>query len=219
MDDYNILHRKFEVDTEQQRFRRAPHDGFHVKDPSVLNEALMELAESIRKLTRPLEKERLVIIDFAPSDYRAALKLFRHEIQDNAYFLMLYTDLDTCIQRKSGVYEPHQNNHFVSEETMRTYYFHNDLPNIKIHLQTDYNVTDERIKIINNTDPSMSFFIEITWLAETIFNQQRDLTKETEKLHNIPVLASIHEPDQEAFVSQETEPIPVVTPIDESIEL
>ena len=218
MDDYNILFRMFKADSGQQRFRPTLDDGFDVIDSSVLNEALTELAGRVRKLRRPLENERLVIIEFAPSDYRAALKLFRREIQDNAYFLMLYTDINACIQRKSVAYSPNQGNHFVSEETIRTYYSQNDIPDIKILLETDYGVTNERVKTINNTGSSMSFFKEVAQFAKSILKQQIDRSKETEQLRSIPTLASINEPDQRAYASQKTEPIPVVIPVDESTD-
>jgi len=218
IDDYKILYRRFEADTEHRRFHRTSYDGFYVIDPSVLNESLVELAGRVQKLTRPLEKEMLVIIEFARSDYRTALELFRRELLHNAYLLLLYADIDRCIQRKSLVYSTNQDNHFVSEETIRTYYSHDDMPYITIHLKTNYGLTDEKIKIINNTGTSMSFFKEVTRFAEYIFEQEMDKSKETEKLPWVSASTSIDKLDREAHISQETEPMHIVTSIDESTE-
>src|SRR5215471_15205714 len=75
IDDYKILYSKFKTDVEHQRFRPTEQDGFDVIDSSVLDESLNEMAERVRKMTRHLEKERLIIIEFARGDHRKALKL------------------------------------------------------------------------------------------------------------------------------------------------
>lgn len=218
IDDYKILYRRFEADTERRRFHRTSYDGFFVIDPSVLNESLVELAGRVQKLTRPLEKEMLVIIEFARSDYRTALELFRRELLHNAYLLLLYADIDRCIQRKSLVYSTNQDNHFVSEETIRTYYSQDDMPYITMHLKTNYGLTDEKIKIINNTGTSMSFFKEVTRFAKYVFEQEMDKSRETEKFPRVSAPTSTNEPHQKSHVSQETEPIHIITTVDESTE-
>jgi len=216
--DYEILHRMFLDDTGGKKFRPAANGGFEVTDPAVLHEALKELAGRVQEFTFSLEKERLIIIEFARSDYRTALKLFRHELLHDAYLLLLYADINMCIQRKSVVYSANQDDHFVSEETIRTYYSYDDLPYIRAHLKANYGVTDERVKIIKNTGPSMSFFKEVTHFAQSLLKKETGISRETDQVPSISVPASSNEANQIAHVSQETEPIHIVASVDDSVE-
>ena len=66
--DYEILHKMFRNDIGSKKFRPMAYGGFDVTDPTVLHEALKELAGRVQEFTFSLEKERLVIIEFARSD-------------------------------------------------------------------------------------------------------------------------------------------------------
>jgi gluconate kinase len=128
----------------------------------------------------------LIMIEFARNNYREALKSFAPDFLQNAYFLFLETDIDTCVcrVRNCAVHAIKTNDHFVSEEIIRTYYAYDDIPQIVVNLKRDYGIEEQRVKVINNTQGSLKFFKEVNEFAVNILSRKR--CKDTEQLPTIP---------------------------------
>ena len=97
INDYDILKEMAQADTAHKNFRQTEHGGFDVQDFSVLDIALKDVEK--RAQHRSLEQDTLVIIEFARDDYSKALKWFSSGFLQDAYFLFMHLDLDTCVQR------------------------------------------------------------------------------------------------------------------------
>lgn len=199
--DYSILDMMFKADVECNRFLPTIHGGFDVNDFSVLNEALAELERKVRRLTRPLDKEMLITIEFARNNYREALKSFAPDFLWNAYFLFLQTDIDTCVHRvrNRAVHSTKTNDHYVSEEIIRIYYAYDDIPQIVVDLKRDYGIEERRVRVINNVQASLKFFKDVEEFAKSILPEKY---RETEQLSAVS-----------ALTSQMTEPIQAL-PVD-----
>lgn len=83
---------------------------------------------------------------------------------------------------------------------------------------TDYSLNDEMVKIIDNTGASMNFFKKVTRIAESIFKQEVRISRETELLLRVSISSPTDKLDQEALMSQETEPMYIITTVVESTE-
>jgi adenylate kinase family enzyme len=157
INDYDILKEMAQADTTHENFRQTEHSGFAVRNFSVLDVALRELENRAQHLS--LEQDTLVIIEFARDDYSKALKWFSPGFLQDAYFLFMHLDLDTCVQRiqKRITYTytdpPISDNHYVSEEIVRGYYQKDNRQYIKDSLKTDYSI----MKLIRNIDNSGSW--------------------------------------------------------------
>lgn len=170
--DYDILLRMFHADVGKEKFRAREHGGFDVHDLSVFDTALKELEEKIR-LHLPLEKRHTLSIEFARADYHQALKLFSSELLQDAYFLYIETDVDTCIQRiRERVAHPlSADDFFVSEDILRGYYGGESRPYIASSLREDFGIT-KHIEIIDNMGSEREFLESVGRFAEQILDQE-----------------------------------------------
>lgn len=217
--DYRILYKMFQDDTDGKKFCPVEYGGFDVLDPSVYDTALSRLEQGAHPSHS--EANELIIIEFARDNYSRALRLFSDTFPRDAYFLFIDADPNTCIRRiHSRVIHPATiDDHFVPEHIIKTFLHKENKQYVASDLKKDYGLTNERVKIINNTGSSMSFFNEFTSFVESILKHERDIAKETEKLRSISAPTSINETNKKAYGLQETEPsLPVVTPVDESTE-
>jgi gluconate kinase len=129
--DYNILYDMFQAELYnpsciQQHFELVDHNGFRVKDFSILDPALKTIQ---KKATASLGDcnpctQRLFIIEFARDDYIQALRQFDPAFLQDAHFLFLDADVDLCIQRiHDRVKHPASiDDHFVSNDIITGYY-------------------------------------------------------------------------------------------------
>src|SRR5450759_821323 len=124
--DYDILlgmllHEKLYTNysEDKRQFSETDHDGFDVRDFTVLDTALKELEKQVRLRCSP-SKDEIIIIEFARDDYKHALKQFSANFLKDAYFLFIEADIKTCIQRvKNRVKLPQtSDDHFVSEDIL-----------------------------------------------------------------------------------------------------
>ena len=67
--DYAILYEMFLADNEGKKFCSIEHGGFEVLDFSVLDEASLKLEKHIKQNMSSTTNGKLVIIEFARSDY------------------------------------------------------------------------------------------------------------------------------------------------------
>ena len=124
MDDYHILSRMSQEDTQRKKFRTTNYGGFDVLDPTVFDTAL-EILEQQVQTALEIERDGIITIEFARNDYRQALRCFSPDFLKDAYVFFIEADLNTCIQRiHQGVTNPitGSKRHFVSDYVMHTYY-------------------------------------------------------------------------------------------------
>ena len=171
--EYEILLQMFQEDTDHKKFSPTEHGGFDVLDFSVLDTALEKLKRRVCELVDSSKKE-LLLIEFARDDYSKALNQLGYDFLQDAYFLFMHLDLDTCVQRiqKRITYTytdpPISDNHYVSEEIVRGYYQKDNRQYIEDSLGTDYGIM-KLIRIIDNSGSLLELLDNVLWFVDIIF--------------------------------------------------
>jgi len=195
--DYDILHDMFQreknsPDNKLKNFRPTQHCGFDVTDFSILDTALKEVQKKALKHIEEYTSytQKLILIEFARDDYGKALSLFNPEFLRDAYVLFLDTDIDTCIQRvrKRITHPTTADDHFVSDEIIKCYYYKDNKPYITCNLAVDYDLDVKRIQIIDNICSYQSFNNQVSRFAELILRQNSQVQRKTLPLQNVPSL-------------------------------
>lgn len=154
--DYDILQEMFLLEElfphahKPKQFAAKEHYSFEVLDFAVLDTALVTLEQ--RVLGKPLHtNDELVVIEFGRQDYGQALNIFSDPFLQDAYFLFLHAELETCSQRINAriTMPPTPDNHFVSEEILRGYYGKQIIPPI-ITTSRGASIEQHRVKVVNN---------------------------------------------------------------------
>jgi len=220
VNDYEILYKMFQADKEPKggKFRPTAYYGFDVIDLTVYDKALMQLEQAV--LLSSSQANDFIILEFARDDYSKALSLFSKGFLKDAYFLFLDSDPDTCISRIHSrvIHRTTIDDHFVPEHIIRAFNKSNK-HYLASGLKTDYSVMDERVKIIDNSYTSLDFFkVEVTKFAESIFQRERYISSETEQLPRISATTPADKTNKKARLLQDTEPIQIVAPVDDSVE-
>lgn len=176
VDDYSILDWMYKND-HAGRFSPAStqFEGFHVNDPVVLDDALSFLWNRVDSaLTRALGRMTLVTIEFARSTYTTSLKQFGRDFLQASYFLFLDSDIDTCMARiEHRAQHPfYEGDHFVSPETMQTFYASDDIPSTRAMLKTEYGIDAKRIRVIYNLFSEEVFLSEVYQFIERVIRQE-----------------------------------------------
>ncbi len=171
--DYEILWRMYQADTEHKQFYPAQYNGFDVLDFSVLDTALKEVEKRAQRYMPFEDTPELIIIEFARDDYGEALKLFSRNFLQNAYFLFIETDVETCIERiyKRVAHHLTADDNFVSDYVLRNYYHKDNRHYILAHLRTDCG-TNKQIEIIDNTGSLHEFIDKVRRFAQQMFEQE-----------------------------------------------
>lgn len=162
--DFEILYKMYQADTEHKKFRPASYGGFDVLDPIVLDRALRELERKVQgRLSLALQE--CIVIEFARDDYARALRLFNPEILRNAHLLYIDADISICIERirRRVAYAATADDHFLSEEVLHGYYGRQYMPSNLPEI--------ERVTSINNNDSWQAFIKEIDQFIDDIFNE------------------------------------------------
>ena len=172
-DDYHILYEMFQADVEHRGFRPIKYGGFDVIDLSVFDVALRQLEKSAQAAIENEDRNKIVIIQFARGDYSQALRQFRGDLLQHAYFLFIDADLDTCIQRihRRVVHPTTLDDYFVSEELLRTYYSKDNKPYIFSGLKADHDIDDQKVMIIENIDSIEAFLRGVEPFVEFVFTR------------------------------------------------
>lgn len=95
--DYPILRKMFQAD-DGKRFRPTENNGFEVLDPLVYEEAFQHLKQEIQHF-QPSSTKTLITIEFTSNDYYKSMKLFGCEFLQEAHYLFMLADLQTCLLR------------------------------------------------------------------------------------------------------------------------
>jgi adenylate kinase family enzyme len=120
--DYDILREMFRQDTEHKNFSPEEYKGFYVTNPEMYDEALRKLQQSINQVNPA--GNQLVLIEFSRGDYAKSLKHFESSFSQNAAYLFIYSDINTCLERIAHrIKHPHYGNddHYVPERTFERF--------------------------------------------------------------------------------------------------
>jgi thymidylate kinase len=154
--DYYILLEMFRADQEGKRFSPTEYGGFDIHKHDAFDEGLKELERVVLKRKEaPDDKNELIIIEFARDDYCRALNLLSPELLQDAFFLFLDTDIDTCKQRiHDRVANPQtEDDHDVSVYIFESYY-QNDkrqyLTSLTSNLKGCCDINRDRVWVIDN---------------------------------------------------------------------
>jgi adenylate kinase family enzyme len=176
--DYDILYSMFrsESDPEYKRFRPTAHGGFDVIDLSVFDTALEKLEKIVEEEERRnSHKDELIIIEFARNDYRDALKCFNSDFLRSSYFIFVDADIETCIRRihdRITSCPATEDNHYVSEHIIKSYYYRDNWEYMGSHLKKVYGIEERRIEAVNNMGSLQEFITRVNRFADTIFTEE-----------------------------------------------
>src|SRR6266567_1890183 len=151
INDYAILEQMFHDDVERKKFRPADYGGFDVIDLAVIDAALEQLEQSVQYLIS-YKSEMVILIEFSRDDYRRAFKLFSEAFLQDAYFLYLDTEFETCKKRiRNRIDSPsYDDDYYVSEYIFDTYYHNDDGKCLSQILINEYGIDKQHIRGIDN---------------------------------------------------------------------
>src|SRR5690348_12583531 len=167
INDYPFLFALFEADIHHQQFQPSSYGGFDVTDFSVLYTVLKSVEHEAEHYQA--HDKQFLLLEFARNDYHQALKQFKTEFLQDSYFLFFTTDIDTCIHRvyQRSCHPTFNDDHFISEEMIRTYY-HEDYPLHPYRLVHEHDISEKRIRIIDNSGSRTAFYQQIKAFAEAL---------------------------------------------------
>lgn len=145
--DYDILYQMFQNERVTMRFTPASGGGFDIHDVQVFDDALKKLERDVLAYCHNIDNHQshsheLLIIEFAREDYDDTFKKLSQEILQDAYFLLIDAEFDTCrnrIKERTHIASSEPDNHNVSDFAMNTYFKEQHLPKdsaITSHLTT-----------------------------------------------------------------------------------
>ncbi len=173
--DYDILYSMFQAESNLQykKFRPTAHEGFDVIDMSVFDTALEKLEKLVREEEKKrLSKKELIIIEFARNDYREAFEFFDPEFLRSSYFIFVDADIETCIRRihdRIASCPAKEDNHYVSEYIIKSYYYRDNWEYMGSHLKKVYGIDEHRIEAVYNMGSLQEFINRVNRFADTIF--------------------------------------------------
>jgi len=168
--DHVILQEMFLADTEHKQFRPADHGGFDALDLDVIDIALQRLEQKVNQHLLPAKQEEIVLVEFARNDYQGAFQQFSHEFLQDAHFLYLNVNTETCKRRIiERIANPSsEDDFFVSEYIFNTYYNKGNEQSVPQILEKDYGIDKQRVKVIENNGSLDDIVAEINEFVDTI---------------------------------------------------
>jgi hypothetical protein len=150
------------ADLSHTRIRPTEYGGFEVLDFSVLDTALQLIECRVEKALKrhPLELPRIAIIEFARNDYLQALSQFAPDFLKDAHFLILESDVDTCIDRidrRIRYPECADDDTFIPVGIMEGYYQKDTTPDGIHEIQEAFGLTDHQIQLVRTDGPRDEF--------------------------------------------------------------
>jgi adenylate kinase family enzyme len=159
--DYKILRNMCIADLFHTRIRPTEFGGFEVLDFSVLDTALHIIERRVEKALKrhPFELPRIAIIEFARSDYLQALSRFDPDFLKAAHFLILESDVDTCLNRIDRRIRCREfdDDTFVPVNIMEDYYQEDNTPDKVRELQEAFGLNDQQIQLMSTDGPCDEF--------------------------------------------------------------
>jgi hypothetical protein len=161
INDDKILRNMCITDVLHTRIRPTEFGGFEVLDFSVLDTALHIIEHRVEKALKkhPLELPRIAIIEFARSDYIQALSQFDLDFLKDAHFLILESNVDTCIDRIERRIRRREfdDDIFVPVNIMEGYYQKDSTPDRVRELQEAFGLNDHQIQLMSADGPCDEF--------------------------------------------------------------
>jgi adenylate kinase family enzyme len=150
--DYGILQDMFLADSEHKQFKSADHGGFDIIDLNAFDIALKSLKQQVDEHISSAKSEEIILIEFSRNDYQRAFHQFSDEFLQDAYFLYLDAELDTCKPRiRDRVTKPTYNDdHYVSDYIFDAYYQGDNGRCLSNILKKDYKINQQRVLVIDN---------------------------------------------------------------------
>lgn len=187
INDYIILQDMFQSDTKHKQFKPADHGGFDVLDHLVFDTALRKLEQKVKIPISSEKLEKIVLIEFSRNDYEKAFRQFSQVFLQDAYFLYLHVDLETCKRRiQERIAHPDtEDDFFVSEYIFESYYSGDNgrfLPQI---LERIYRIDNQRVMVIDNSGSQEVSFALINRFVDTIIEFDAPLLRDTEPMQSI----------------------------------
>ncbi len=182
--DYEILQemfqfeKYFQLNEKLRKFQPREHEGFDVRDFSVLDDVLKELEKKIKFRYSEVRNEQLIVIEFARDYYGEALKLFSLNFLKDAYFLFINSDINTCIQRVHDrvAHSTSVDDHFVSDDILCSYYKRQRIPfkleRVDFLHSNKVQVITSRMHLINNKGSKQDFTRKINRFINSIIKHE-----------------------------------------------
>ena len=157
-------------DIEIKQFRSAGQGGFDVLDLTAFDTALKRLERATERCILTTKPERMILIEFARNDYLRAFQQFSDTFLQDAHFLHLDVETETC---KSRIRERTANpstkdDFFVSEYIFNTYYYKDDGQEIPQILERNYRIDKQKVARIDNNGSLLDSVAQINQFVDTI---------------------------------------------------
>jgi adenylate kinase family enzyme len=168
--DHVILKEMFLADSEGKLFQPTDHGGFDILDLNALDTALQVLEQAINQHLLSPKQEEIVLIEFSRNDYLRAFQQFSDTFLQDAHFLHLDVETETC---KSRIRERTANpstkdDFFVSEYIFNTYYYKDDGQEIPQILERNYRIDQQKVARIDNNGSLLDSVAQINQFVDTI---------------------------------------------------
>lgn len=186
INDYKHLWQQFILDKDHSRFEPIDDRGFNVRDPSVLNEALAEVIKEA-KACYEAQMYDLTIIEFARPIYGDALRRFGHTFLQDALFLFIDADLDTCFERiqiRAAYPQFPDDDIFLSKETLHHFYGEDNKDYMPAGLIDDFGLQDWQVKCIDNLGSKEEFEAQLSEFIQ-VFQERIGQSPETDPVQFI----------------------------------
>jgi adenylate kinase family enzyme len=172
--DHVILQNMFHTDSEGTQFRSADHGGFDILDLNVFDIALQMFEQNVNQHLLSAKQGEIVLIEFSRNDYQRAFQQFSRQFLQDAYFLYLDANIETCKRRISErITNPStDDDFFVSEYIFNAYYNEDDGRSIPQILERDYGIDKQRVEVIDNNGLLSDSIARINKFVDTICDQK-----------------------------------------------
>lgn len=186
INDYRYLRQKFLLDKEYIRFEPIENNGFNVRDPAVLDEALLEVIKEA-KASYAAQVYDLALIEFARPHYGKELRKFGHTFLQDALFLFIDADLNTCFERiENRTAHPRfpDDDIFVSRQTLQHFYSENYKDYMPDGLIDDFGLQNWQVKCIDNVGSLEEFEAQLSEFIQ-VFQEKIGQSPETDPIQSI----------------------------------
>ncbi len=150
--DYGILKTMSDCDTDKQ-FKPADVGGFDVLDLLAFDIALRGLEQVVNEDTKQAE---MILIEFSRNDYQRAFHQFSLAFFQDAYFLHLDAEVETCKRRVHDrtMHPVYEDDYPVSEYIFKKYYYGDDGRRLPHTFNKEYGIDKQRVLVVDNNFPS-----------------------------------------------------------------
>lgn len=199
INDYGYLYSEFQNEqnqgkavSKQARFKKTRNNGFEVKNPTVLDDALDYIATQAIQASANMIYD-VVILEFARSDYSASLKRFPSSLLQDACFLYIEVDMPTCIKRvknRSANTNKSPDDTYISPKTFKRYYSKDNGLYMSQGFIEEFVLGRKQVRMIHNMGSLKDFEDQIREFSKNILREISKL-RETDPVQNIsPIITN-----------------------------